>query len=128
MQENTSGDHVANLLPPKAIERRIFLIRGKRVMLDNDLADLYQVKTFNLNKAVKRNVARFPEDFMFQLTKGEADILKFQIGMSKPTGSGGRRYLPYVFTEQGVASVPSFLRARAAVTPASPALRPTSAA
>src|SRR5579862_7073863 len=68
-------------VPVELIERRIYLIRGKKVMLDSDLADLYQVETFNLNKAVKRNTERLPEDFMFRLTAEEAESLKFQIGM-----------------------------------------------
>jgi hypothetical protein len=78
-------------------------------MLDSDLAMLYEVETFNLNKAVKRNIDRFPEDFMFQLTKEEAGALRFQIGISKTEGRGGRRYLPYVFTEQGVAMLSTVL-------------------
>jgi hypothetical protein len=86
------------LIPVEVIEKKIFLIRGEKVMLDRDLAELYGVETFNLNKAVKRNIDRFPEDFMFQLSREEADSLRFQIGMSKKTGRGGRRYLPYVFT------------------------------
>jgi len=73
------------------------------------------VETFNLNKAVKRNIDRFPEDFMFQLSKEQADSLRFQIGMSKETGRGGRRYLPYVFTEQGVAMLSSVLNSKRAV-------------
>ena len=84
-------------------------------MLDSDLAALYEVTTFNLNKAVKRNINRFPEDFMFQLTAEEADALRFQIGMSKAKGRGGRRYLPYVFSEQGVAMLSSVLRSRRAI-------------
>ena len=97
------------------IERSILLIRGQKVILDTDLAGLYDVETFNLNKAVKRNIDRFPEDFMFQLTKEEADSLRFQIGMSKPKGRGGRRYLPYAFTEQGVAMLSSVLRSPRAI-------------
>jgi phage regulator Rha-like protein len=84
-------------------------------MLDSDLAELYGVETFNLNKAVKRNIDRFPEDFMFQLSREEADSLRFQIGMSKKTGRGGRRYLPFVFTEQGVAMLSSVLNSKRAV-------------
>jgi hypothetical protein len=68
------------------IERRIYLIRGHKVMLDSDLAELYQVETFNLNKGVKRNLDRFPEDFMFQLTKGEAESLRSQFATSKGGG------------------------------------------
>ena len=97
------------------IESRIFLIRGQKVIFDADLAELYEVETFNLNKAVKRNLDRFPEDFMFQLTKEEADSLRFQIGMSKVSGRGGRRYLPYAFTEQGVAMLSSVLNSKRAV-------------
>src|SRR5437870_5079988 len=96
------------------VERSILLIRGHKVMLDSDLAALYGVETFNLNKAVRRNMDRFPEDFMFQLTKEEAERLRFQIGISKP-GRGGRRYVPYVFTEQGVAMLSSVLRSKRAV-------------
>lgn len=88
------------IIPAETIERRIFLIRKQKVMLDADLAELYGVETFNLNKAVKRNIDRFPADFMFQLSAQEAERLRFQIGMSKTTGRDGRRYLPYAFTEQ----------------------------
>jgi hypothetical protein len=79
------------LIPMEVIEGKILLIRGRKVMLDRDLAELYGVETFNLNKAAKRNIDRFPSDFMFQLTSEEADALRFQIGMSKTTGRGGRR-------------------------------------
>ena len=103
------------LIPVEIIERKIYLIRGEKVMLDSDLAMLYEVETFNLNKAVKRNIDRFPEDFMFQLTKEEADSLRFQIGMSKTEGRGGRRYLPYVFTGQGVAMLSTVLNSERAV-------------
>jgi len=102
-------------VPAELIERRIYLIRGQKVMLDAELAGLYQLQTFNLNKAVKRNLDRFPEDFMFQLNAQEADSLRFQIGMSKPTGRGGRRYLPYAFTELGVAMLSSVLNTARAV-------------
>lgn len=96
------------------IEKNIYNFRGKNVMLDSDLAGLYGVETFNLNKAVKRNRDRFPEDFMFQLTEEEFKNLKFQIGMS---GSyGGRRTAPYVFTEQGVAMLSSVLRSEKAIS------------
>jgi len=103
------------LLPMEVIERKILLIRGQKIMPDSDLAELYGVDTSNLNKAVKRNIDRFPEDFMFQLTKEEADFLRFQIGMSKAGGRGGRRYLPYAFTEQGVAMLSSVLNSKRAV-------------
>jgi len=85
-------------LAKEPLERRIFLIRGHRVMLDSDLAGLYGVKTSELNKAVSRNKDRFPEDFMFKLSTEEAKNLRFQFGISS---WGGRRYLPRAFTEQG---------------------------
>ncbi len=103
------------MIPAERIEASILLIRGHKVMLDADLAKLYGVTTFNLNKAVKRNIDRFPEDFMFQLTTNEAGALRFQIGMSKPRGRGGRRYLPYVFTEQGVAMLSGVLHSKRAI-------------
>lgn len=82
-------------------------------MLDSDLARLYGVETFNLNKAVQRNIKRFPDDFMFRLTKEETKDLTFQNGISK--GRGGRRYLPYAFTEQGVAMLSGVLRSEKAI-------------
>lgn len=104
------------VVPGGLIESRILLIRNQRVILDRDLAILYGVKTFNLNKAVKRNRKRFPSDFMFQLTREETKVLTFQIGMSKATGRGGRRTAPYVFTEQGIAMLSSVLKTERAVT------------
>lgn len=96
------------------IEKAIYLIRGEKVMLDRDLASLYGVETGALNRAVKRNLQRFPLDFMFQLTTEEADFLRCQIGISN-RGRGGRRFLPYVFTEQGVAMLSSVLNSERAV-------------
>jgi hypothetical protein len=96
-------------ITPKKIETIIYVIRGQKVMLDSDLADLYGVLTKNFNKAVKRNIDRFPSYFMFQITKEEFDVLRFQIGTSNGKGSGGRRYLPYVFTEPGIAMLSSVL-------------------
>ena len=90
------------------IERRIYLLRGLRVILAADLAEMYGVPTKSLNLAVKRNRDRFPEDFMFQLSAEEADGLRFQTETSKQA-RGGRRYLPYAFTEQGVAVLSSVL-------------------
>jgi hypothetical protein len=95
------------------IEEKIYLIRGKRVMIDRDLAALYGVETRYLNKAVKRNSARFPSDFMFQLSKEEYNGLMFQIGTSK--GHGGTRKLPYVFTQEGVAMLSGVLHSHRAV-------------
>ena len=96
------------------VERRIFLVRGQNIMLDADLAALYRVPTKSLNLAVKRNADRFPEDFMFQLTDDEVAGLRFHSETSK-RGRGGRRYLPYAFTEQGVAMLSSVLRSSRAV-------------
>ena len=102
------------LIPIEKIETAIYLIRGEKVMLDRDLALLYEVETKLLNRAVKRNLQRFPSDFMFQLTAEEADVLRCQIGTSKK-GRGGRRYFPYVFTEQGVAMLSSVLNSERAI-------------
>jgi hypothetical protein len=101
------------LVPSERIEQAILVIRGQKVMLDADLAGLYGVETKVLNRAVRRNLARFPEDFMFQLAKEEVEALRFQFGTSN--GRGGRRYLPYAFTEQGVAMLSSVLRSERAV-------------
>lgn len=103
-----------SLIPTERIEIAIYLIRGEKVMLDRDLALLYEVETKMLNRAVKRNLKRFPSDFMFQLTADESDGLRYQIGTSKK-GRGGRRYLPYVFTEQGVAMLSSVLNSERAL-------------
>ncbi|CAD0000863.1 ORF6N domain-containing protein [Flavobacterium salmonis] len=101
-------------ISPMEIRSLIYTIRGKQVMLDSDLASLYQVETKNLNKAVKRNIERFPVSFCFQLTEEEVENLRFQIGTSS-LSYGGRRYLPYVFTEQGVAMASAILRSDIAV-------------
>ncbi|WP_430611741.1 ORF6N domain-containing protein [Flavobacterium sp. JP2137] len=98
----------------KAIKNLIYTIRGKQVMLDNDLASLYQVETKNLNRAVKRNIERFPESFCFQLTEEEAENLRFQFGTSS-LNHGGRRYLPIAFTESGIAMASAVLRSETAV-------------
>lgn len=125
------------LIPAARIERRILLLRGEKIMLDSDLAELYGVETRALNQAVKRNLDRFPEDFMFQLSAGEANsILRSQIVTSSGTipakspksrtnlrsqivtsslGYGGRRYRPYAFTEQGVAMLSGVLTSPRAI-------------
>lgn len=109
------------VVPLERITHSIILIRGQKVMLDIDLARLYGVETKTLNRAIRRNIDRFPEDFMFQLTTQEyADLrrhlgssnLRYQIGTSS---WGGRRHLPYAFTEQGVAMLSSVLRSKRAV-------------
>ena len=107
-------DDKAALVAAEGIEHGIFLIRGHRVMLDFHLAALYGVETKNLNKAVKRNLERFPHDFMFRLEPEEGENLRFQIGTSS-AGHGGRRYVPYAFTEQGVAMLSSVLSSPRAV-------------
>ena len=86
----------------------IFTIRGKQVMIDEDLADLYGIETKYLNRAVKRNPERFPKAFMFQLTKEEYEALRFQIGTLKTGRGQHRKYLPFAFTEQGVAMLTTF--------------------
>ncbi|KAF0134103.1 MAG: hypothetical protein FD145_859 [Candidatus Saganbacteria bacterium] len=103
---------MSKLLLIESIENKIYVIRGQKVMLDSDLAKLYRVKTSNLNKAVKRNLDRFPQDFMFQLTKEEFNNLKFHFGISS---WGGTRKLPYAFTEQGVAMLSSVLKSKKAI-------------
>ena len=100
-----------SLIPVERIEKSILLIRGHKVMLDFDLAELYEVTTGNLNLAVRRNKNRFPEDFMFQLSAEETKSLLLQTARAK--GRGGRQTPPYAFTEQGVAMLSSVLRSEA---------------
>ena len=97
------------------IERRILLVRGQRVMLDSDLASLYGVSTKRLNEQVRRNLRRFPADFMLQLSPDEAVALRSQIATLEPGRGTHRKYLPYVFTEQGVAMLSSVLKSERAV-------------
>lgn len=103
-----------SIIPVERIQQSIYYLRGEKVMLDEDLAGLYGVDTKVLNQAVKRNIERFPSDFMFQLTAKETERLRSQIVTSKE-GRGGRRYNPYAFTEQGVAMLSSVLRSKQAV-------------
>jgi hypothetical protein len=105
---------MTQLVPVERVERLIHLVRGEKVLLDADLAVLYGVATGALNRAVKRNVSRFPSDFMFQLTIVEAQILKCQIGISSSGHGGRRRSVPYAFTEEGVAMLSSVLRSERA--------------
>jgi hypothetical protein len=101
---------------PEQIERLILVIRGQKVMLDYDLARIYGVPTKALNQAVKRNADRFPEDFAFQLAREEFEVLRSQIVTSKPRpGRGGRRYLPYAFTEHGAIMAANVLNSERAV-------------
>ena len=112
INKNQLGTSYDQLTSVNNIESLIRVIRGKQVMLDRDLAELYEVETGQLNRQVKRNIERFPKDFMFQLTKEETEILKCQIGISR---WGGDRHCPYAFTENGVAMLSSVLRSKAAI-------------
>jgi len=104
-----------SVVPSERIEKSILLIRGHKVMLDKDLADLYLVETKVLLQAVKRNIGRFPADFMFQLTKDEYQVLRSQIVTLKRGRGQHRKYLPYAFTEQGVAMLSSVLHSKRAI-------------
>jgi hypothetical protein len=112
-EKATTNDQVA-IVPVAAIQARILVVRRQQVMLDQDLAELYGVETKALTRAVRRNEDRFPVDFMFRLSAEEFADLRRQFGTSNP-GQGGRRYSPYVFTEQGVAMLSSVLRSKRAV-------------
>lgn len=101
-------------VPVQLIEKRIYFIRAQKVMLDSDLAELYEVTTKVLNQAVKRNASRFPEDFMFTLTQEESESLRSQFVTSK-VGRGGRRYLPNAFTQEGIAMLSSILNSEHAI-------------
>ena len=104
------------IVDSKDIKNMIYTFRDQQVMVDSDLARLYQVTTGNLNKAVKRNLSRFPEHFRFQLTEHEYKNLRFQNGSSSSNNNyGGRRYMPYVFTEQGIAMLSAVLKSDIAV-------------
>jgi hypothetical protein len=105
---------MGGLIPVEVIERKIYLVRGHKIMLDKDLAGLYQVPTKVLNQAVRRNLDRFPADFMFQLTVQEDASLRSQTVTSN-AGRGGRRRPPYGFTEHGVAMISSVLKSKRAV-------------
>ena len=114
MEQNNLA--IQDELTNEDIKKLIYTIRGKQVMLDSDVAMLYHYETKNVNRAVKRNIDRFPEEFCFQLTENEFQTLRFQIGTSKQNLEikdefrGGRRYLPYVFTEQGIAMLAGVLK------------------
>jgi hypothetical protein len=120
--KNEKQNLLVNLpVPSKMIERRIYLIRGQKVMLDTDLAELYQVQTKRLNEQVRRNLGRFPSDFMFRLNSEEIEDLIFQFGISSmrsqfaTASKRNARFLPYVFTEQGVAMLSSVLNSQRAI-------------
>jgi phage regulator Rha-like protein len=105
---------LTSIVPIEILEKKILLIRGQKVMLDRDLAELYGVETKVLLQSVKRNIKRFPADFMFQITKEEFESLRSQFVTSKEP-RGGRRYMPYVFTENGVAMLSSVLKSNQAI-------------
>jgi len=116
LKSNTTGnmtkDKIQSIIPDEIVMNKIYFIRDQKVMLDRDLAELYEVETRRLNEQVKRNIDRFPEDFMFQLTKEEFENLKSQIATSS---WGGRRKLPFVFTEHGVLMLSSILNSERAI-------------
>ena len=103
------------ILPSERIETKIFFVRGKKVILDKNLASLYGVETRTLNQAVQRNIKRFPEDFMFQLNQQESTTLRSQFVILKNGRPKRSKYLPYVFTEQGIAMLSSVLKSERAI-------------
>lgn len=113
-KENKPETSLILPITPEFVERRIYLIRGVKVLLDSDLAELYQIETRLLIQAVKRNEFRFPSDFLLKLSPSEATSLRSQFVISKK-GRGGRRYTPYAFTELGVAMLSSILKSERAV-------------
>jgi len=102
-----------NLIPKETILNKIYFIRGQKVMLDSDIAELYQVETKRLKEQVKRNLSRFPKNYMFELTETEYEVLRSQFATSKK-GRGGTRYLPMVFTEHGVLQLSNVLKSERA--------------
>jgi hypothetical protein len=105
----------APTIPDELVMNKIYLVRGQKVMLDRDLAELYQVETRALNQAVRRNFDRFPNDFMFQLTKNEWDSLRSQIVILERGKGKYTKFFPYVFTEQGVAMLSGVLNSETAI-------------
>ncbi len=115
MARKRAADKQASLIPAERIERSILLMRGQKVMLDRDLAELYDVSTKVLNQAVRRNQKRFPHDFMFQLSKDEMENWRSQFVTSNSAAKMGLRRRPYAFTEQGVAMLSSVLHSDRAI-------------
>lgn len=104
-----------SILPEEVVLNKIYVFRGHKVMLDSDLAELYGIETKVLKQAVRRNISRFPDDFMFELLENEFEFLRSQIVTSKADKRGGSRYLPMMFTEQGVAMLSSVLKSDIAI-------------
>ncbi|UPZ37863.1 ORF6N domain-containing protein [Sphingobacterium sp. PCS056] len=104
-----------SILPEEVVMNKIYVFRGHKVMLDSDLAALYGIETKVLKQAVRRNITRFPDDFMFELLENEFELLRSQIVTSKTDNRGGSRYLPMMFTEQGVAMLSSVLKSDIAI-------------
>ena len=105
-----SKQNTPSVIPDEVVMSKIYLIRGVKVMLDKDLAELYGIDTKVLKQSVRRNIKRFPEDFMFSLTRQELTILRSQFATSRSDTHGGTRYRPMAFTEQGIAMLSSVLR------------------
>jgi len=114
VESHCMGKKTTEIVPVEPVQDKILLIRGEKVILDADLANLYEVPTKRLNEQVKRNSDRFPPDFMFQLTREEAELLRSQFATSK-RGRGGRRYAPYAFTEHGAIMAASVLNSKRAI-------------
>lgn len=112
-QVKTKTTYDMNLIPEEIILNKIYFIRGQKVMLDSDIAELYQVETKRLKEQVKRNLSRFPEKYMFELTEIEHEVLRSQFATSKK-GRGGTRYLPMIFTEHGVLQLSNVLKSERA--------------
>ena len=104
-----------SILPEEVVMNKIYVFRGHKVMLDSDLAELYGIETKVLKQAGRRNITRFPDDFMFELLENEFELLRSQIVTSKADNRGGSRYLPMMFTEQGVAMLSSVLKSDIAI-------------
>lgn len=104
-----------SILPEEVVLNKIYVFRGHKVMLDSDLAELYGIETKVLKQAVRRNISRFPDDFMFELLENEFEFLRSQIVTTKADKRGGSRYLPMMFTEQGVAMLSSVLKSDIAI-------------
>ena len=105
---------VTSIIPDEVVMNKIYMIRNQKVMLDSDLSELYGVETKVLKQAVRRNITRFPEDFMFEMSKEEHDTLRSQIVTSNE-GRGGTRYMPFCFTEQGVTMLSCVLNSERAI-------------